>query len=180
LFTLLEFHRSVDLNDPWGRHIKDNVGLLRDVTTNGTLSYSKLNVLEFPDMKTAEETYPRGYTQKGSSVYDHTVYAKCCITGKMVRRENATRLPLFVSPAGLRMMSGAIQDTDAGGHATLMWWSRIKDYIVKFDKDKLLRDGDKEWDKYHHKRMTYYHEEAVWFVQRHERRMLAQLQIDTY
>ena len=172
-YTLLEFHRTVDVTDTWGKHVHTHPKVWHVAgTREPVLDKSVRNTYGMRDLTTVA---PDGHYIRGSTVYPQHEYALCVVTGKPIKRENAHRVPLYMSDEGLRLFSGENKKNSMSAFSML----RASGRISRIDMDKLMNKGDELWKGYHNRQMDNYQTECEGFVSRKEQDMLRKLQNDS-
>ena len=106
VYSLMEFNRVVDGHDEWGREARRNPSVLytvgdREPVIQNEDTAERYGLLNLKQMATH-------YTV-GKTIMPHEDYVQCAITGTVIPREKAIRLPIYVSEAGLRIRSVPFQ-----------------------------------------------------------------------
>jgi hypothetical protein len=124
------FHRDYDPKDPWGRGIIHNKQVWYLDTEDGIVEVSE----GVSGMRELQEVLSEGYYIKGGKLLSHRDYVECRVTGKLIKKENAVRVPVYISEEVLRTWQ-----------KTPFINNLVKN---KDDRDRLDRKADEVWKKY--------------------------------
>jgi hypothetical protein len=101
--VLTIFNKTVDTNDEYGSNVyRTNPRLWRHEPQT---ERSEIFGGDWIGEPIFVNKAPEGYYLKGKNTVSHADYVRCYATNKLIKRENAVRVPVYLSPEGARMNS---------------------------------------------------------------------------
>lgn len=146
VYTLLEFNRQVNMQDTWGRRIRDAARVWKsarggDMVTNSSRAASAHGY------KNLTTDYAAAYT-RGKTAYLMEDYVICSVTNKIIPRDMAVRLPIYVSETTIRC--------NQVPYSLARFYKTNRTDIVKLEKAKKEITA-----KYNKRNMSRFHQEAL-------------------
>ena len=180
-----EFHRQFNASDAWGRHIADNVPAWKVEGTDNLfyVEVQRANTILSGDPYKCQLKYPvhlstgeilvskecpsysylGSMLRKGSKLLDPDKWVTCCVTGKVIKKLNAERVPLYLSQEAIRGWErNGLKETLLSGSTLSRGFGVGSMTLHKCDATirAMIRLADEAWKKHRPRVIARLHEKA--------------------